>query len=268
MERKLPVLATLIAAVDLCRAHLSYALKIMALWFIIFVIAPYLLLFVSTGNPAESGNSVIEAWDTLSYLLYVIAWGSIAVLWHWRVLRDDSYSQTSVIFDRRVWHYVLRGLLISIIVGGVCFLLIFPAFFILSALDGNTSDLVIVFSVVFCLLLVAGVLLARLSIALPAIALNVPNFSLRDAWKVTAGSNLRLFFVTALPFLPIYLLSWGVVTVGAEVPDFYQLNPFWFLAHLGFQIVGFASGLLGLSILSLTYSFFVESGDKDVLQEA
>ena len=268
MERKLPVLATLIAAVDLCREHLSYALKILAPWFIVFLITPYLLLLVSADNPAEDGNRVIELWDTLSALLYVIAWGSAAVLWHWRLLRDDSYSQKAVIFDSRVWYYVLRGILISIIVGGVTFLMAFPAMFFLSTLGSNASEVIILFTVVGCMAIVGGVLFARLSIALPAIALNVPDFGLRDAWKATEGSSLRLLFVTALPLLPIYLLSWGVAAVGAEVLDFYQLDLFWFLAYLGFQILGFAFGLLGLTVLSLTYAFFVESGDKGVLQEA
>lgn len=263
MEKQLPVLATLIAAVDLCKEHISYALKILAIWFTIFLITPYLLLFVSADNPAD----VIELWETFSGLLYVIAWGSVAVLWHWRVLRDDSYSQRAMIFDNRVWHYVLRGLLISIIIGGACFILAFPAIFILSMVGENASNVVVIFTIVSCVLILAGILLARLSIALPAIALNVPNFGLRDAWNATEGSSLRLFFVTALPLLPIYLLSWGIVAIGAEVTDFYQLDLFWFLAYLGFQIAGFAFGLLGLTVLSLTYAFFVESRDKDALQE-
>jgi len=268
MERKLPVLATLIAAVDLCREHLSYALKILAPWFIVFLITPYLFLFVSIENPAEEGVTAIELWDTLSAFLYVIAWGSIAVLWHWRVLRDDSYGQKAVIFDSRVWYYVLRGILISIIVGGVAFLMAFPAMFVLSTLGSNASDVIVLFTVAGCLLIIVGILFTRLSIALPAIALNVPDFGLRDAWKATAGTSLRLFLVTALPLLPIYLLSGGMIAIGVDVPNFYQLDLLWFLAYLAFQIAGFAFGVLGLTVLSLTYAFFVESRGKDAPEAA
>ncbi|MEM7044431.1 MAG: hypothetical protein AAF543_16600, partial [Pseudomonadota bacterium] len=133
MESKLPVLATIVAAVHLCREHVLYALKIMAPWFLIFLITPYLFASVGIDNPAEHGSAGIQFWEALSALVYIIAWGSIAVLWHWRVLRDDSYSRKAVIFDQRVWYYILRGILIGIIVGGTALLLAVPFIFIVSS---------------------------------------------------------------------------------------------------------------------------------------
>lgn len=267
MGRKLPVLATLVAALDLCREHRSYALKIMAPWFVILSIAPYLLISLSGGVPKAIDVDDFQPWQLVQILMYVVGWGSIAVLWHWRVLRDDSRSGKTVVVDRRVWFYVLRGLLISIIIGAVALFLMIPLVFILSFFTGASFDSIPFFAMIACLLFIVGLVAARLSVALPAIALDVPNFGLGDAWKATSGNGLRLLVVTALPLVPLYLLSFSLDAFGASELDLYRLSPPFILLHILYQVLDFVFGLIGLTVLSLTYAFFVESRETDRVPE-
>ncbi len=258
MEKKLPVLATLVAALDLCREHLSYAIKIMAPWFLILSIAPYLLVSLSGGFPEAADSDSFQPWQLIHIFMYAVGWGSIAVLWHWRVLRDDSQSHKTVVVDQRVWFYVLRGILITIIVGGIALFLMIPFIVILSNFSEALIDSIAFFAMIACVLILIGLVAARLSVALPAIALNIPEFGLRDAWNATAGNSIRLFFVTALPLIPLYLLSWGLEAIGATELDLYRISFLFILFHIVYQVLDFAFGLLGLTVLSLTYAFFVE----------
>lgn len=44
MKRQLPVLSVLVAAIDLSREHISYALKVITPWFLVLVVGPCLLV--------------------------------------------------------------------------------------------------------------------------------------------------------------------------------------------------------------------------------
>lgn len=267
MERKLPVLATLVAALDLCREHVAYALKITAPWLLILLITPYILRGLGLDVRALPTDDSFENWEILIAALYFVGWGSIAVLWHWRVLRDNGQSQKAMTLDRRVWLYLWRGILISIVVGGVVFLLAIPIILFAISLSSEFSKSTPLVLMVLCLAFIFSIIASRLSIALPAIALNVANFGLGDAWNTTAGNGTRLFFVTIPPLIPLYLLSWGMDASGLTQGDIYHLSLPMILLHLATQLLQFAFGLLGLAVLSLNYAFFVESRDKGALQE-
>ncbi len=268
MGKKLPVLATLVAALDLCREHRSYALKIMTPWFLILSVAPYLMFSLSGGFPKTADGDGFHPWQLILSIMYVVGWGSIAILWHWRVLRDDSQSGQAVVVDHRVWFYVLRGLLISIIVGSIALLLMIPFIIILGGFSEALFDSIAFFAMIACVLFLIGIIAARLSVALPAIALDVPDFRLRDAWTATANNSFRLLLVTALPLVPLYLLSWGLEAIGATELDLYRISPPFILLHIVYQVLDFVFGLLGLTVLSLTYAFFVESRNADRVQHS
>ena len=268
MERKLPILATLVAATDLCREHFIYSLKITAPWFFILLIAPYILLAInivpSTG--VESAEGLL--FELLSLALYTVAWGSIAVLWHWRVLRDDSHGGKTMILDRRVWRYVLRGIMIGIIVVAAAFPFGFVLFFIENSLAETAFSPYAAGATTACLWILTGLVFARLAIALPAIALDVPNFGLANAWDATRGNGFRAMFVFSLPFLAASLPYWGLGLASTNDHNLFQITPAWIVVRVLLQISEFVFGLIGLAILSLTYAFFVERRDKTALQES
>ena len=266
MERKLPVLATLIAAADLCRQHAFYALKITGPWVIILLIAPYLIDIVGFDNASEDRMNGLGFKESLYALLYPIAWGFIAVLWHWRVLRDDSQIGRPRIFDRRVLYYILRGIKIVIAVFAAAIAVGLPLMLIERALASTAVGLYAAGAMSIFLWALVGILFGRLSIALPAIALDVPDFGLANAFDATQHNSFRLLIVTSLPLLAATSFHWGLDLVGVDYVDLYQSSPVWSAARLFSHIWDFACGLFGLAVLSLTYAFFVERRDKSALQ--
>lgn len=267
MERKLPVLATLVAALDLCRAHFAYALKIIGPWFGILLIVPFISSAANIAPSPNEGSFENPLLDSLFLVLSVIAWGSIAVLWHWRVLRDDSQSGKIVIFDRRVFGYILRGILIGLFVVAVAFVVGLPMILIGRALIGATGGFYVFGAMMICLWVLIGIVFGRLSIALPAIALDHPKFGLGDAWNATQQNSFRLLIVTSLPLLLAMSLYWVLGLAGFEDTELYPSLQHWSVLRVLLHIWDFAVALFGLAVLSLTYAFFVDRRDKTALQE-
>jgi len=262
MEPKLPIAAIFIAAIDLCREHASYALRIIAPWFLILAIGPCLLVGLNGVDSLEAVSGA-SFWETGFFILTMVGWGSIAVLWHWRILRDDSFSQTFVAFDKRVWRYILKFVLISIIIACLAALFIAlislgPISFLTSALSG-LSFLVLFIGMAVGAIFSALLAGAKLSVALPAVALNNPGFGFSRAWKATEGHGPRLVIITFLPFLPIALMLMEIRLNDAPFFSFALWSAPFALKHLLFKSVEFAFGLLGLTVLSLVYAFFAES---------
>jgi hypothetical protein len=266
MKRQLPVILILIASIDLCRKHAAYALRIIGPWFLILAIGPCLLFGLSSPTSLQLGE-LEEPWSSIFFLLTIVAWGSIAVLWHWRILRDDSLSQRFVIFDKRVWLYALKFVLISIVIVGASMLLVLTlssaAAQLVTSVFGSLGTIVMFFGAI----LTAFFLGARLFVALPAVALKTPNFGFRDAWRVTDGNGVRMFFATWLPFVPLLLLWVKVETNGVPVFGFPHWSAPFVLKHLIHEFVEFSSGLLSLTVLSLCYAFFVEIKDSASQQQ-
>lgn len=164
-----------------------------------------------------------------------------------------------MIFDRRVWLYTLRFILILVIMVGSGFLLIasiaFPPASYLASFFGSGGVAIMFLGA----LLSAYIVSARLSVALPAVAVDVPNFGFSNAWKATEGNELRLFIVTFLPSFPVLLLFMQLSLNGSPLFDApLSWTPF-VLRHFALTFVEFAFGLLTLTVLSLTYAFFAKS---------
>lgn len=266
MEKKLPVLATLIAVLDLCREHSSYALKIMTIWFVLILFLPNLLFSVGNSNPATEPIDGFFAWDFLDFVLYVVGWGSIAILWHRRILLADHDFQAAATFDRRVWSYLLRGFLIGILVLVAGVIVGVPSMLAATSLMGNVDQMIMYFGTTFPLAIVVGTITGRLCIALPAIALDRGDFGLRDAWRATKGNSFRLLLITATSIVLIYVTAWLLGSPSIEEASYYSFSPLPFLLKFVQQLIDFFFGLIGLTILSITYACFAEDRKLAVVQ--
>lgn len=269
MEKRLPILATLVAAVQLCVDNFSFALRILTPWFIILLLVPNLIFAVTKGSSAVLG---FTPWEFVEFALYTVGWGSIAVLWHWRILRDASQDRTSVMLDQRVWSYLVKGFLIGIIVGcialisGILAVVVLRSVFELRIVDQILDRSALSLLILLPMGVVAVIITARLTIALPAIALKVPGFGLRDAWKSTAGNSIRLLLVTALPLVPLYVVGWILGLPSSEESDLYSFSPGPLLLQIVQQTIDFAFGLIGLTVLSITYAYFAENKEAGSVQ--
>ena len=147
--------------------------------------------------------------STLFLLLNAVLFSWLAVCCHRLVLLGIEGESGDRKWTRRETHFllVLTGLYISATLitwlGGMFSSLVLPAL-----LGGWFLAFVYIF---------AWYLFARVSLILPAIALDHP-FNLVRAWRQSAGSGLRLFVIVCI--LPWALSSslWSLYPSGDDVP--------------------------------------------------
>lgn len=264
MEKRLPIFATLDVAIDLTRSNFGYALKIMAPWFLLVLFVPNLIFYFS-GSPSDADAAEqFKLWELVDDLLYFFGWSAIAVLWHWRILRDNSRSHLVITLDRRVWLYALWFFMICLVIVviiGIAVAFFFFIRFFAASLDGlavNFADITVVLT-----LPIMFTILARLPIALPAIALDNFDLGLVEAWQVTKGNTLRLIAVLILPMLPLIIANVIIESIQTGVVESYSLSPPSLFLQLLSQSIDFAIALLALTILSICYAFFVEDRSSE-----
>ena len=137
----------------------------------------------------------------LFWLAILVPLSAIAVGWHRYLLRNEAPVQSSGFgFDHVTKTYAVAALIIGVI-GHIP-----TALQQLTA--GGTSDLQKTLQVIALIgVYVALGITSRLSIALPAIAVEGPGAKLSEAWKATRGNTIRLFFGLMLSVLPMIATS-------------------------------------------------------------
>jgi hypothetical protein len=110
----------------------------------------------------------------------------------------------------------------------------------------------------FLALAVALLVVPRLSLVLPVVALGEP-LSLRQAWRITRGNTLRLALATVLCILPGLLPSlpafWWAWTGATDNRAFYVAGEL--IGSVGYAVFA----IFAVTLLSLTYRFFSEGRD-------
>lgn len=260
MKKRLPVFATLLTAIRLCVDNLSFAIRITMPWFILLLLIPNLIFVLSESSSADQLASDSELSELANLLIYMVGWCSIAVLWHWRILRDSSQAHMLVTFDYRVWFYLARIVLISLIVGGATLFISLLSLLPLGVIGDGIEVKAIIILLATGVGIFIAVLFARLCIALPPIALNVPDFGLRTAWNVTEGNSIRLLLVTLLPVLPVSIVGALIAWLSIDVQSLHSFSPGLFLSIIVVQGLEFITGIVGLTVLSITYAFFADDG--------
>jgi hypothetical protein len=180
--------------------------------------------------------------------LGLVIFSSIAVNWHRYILLDEVTAPEEVFrLDRPVWSYVGRTLLIMLIT--IAPVLIFSLVFV-----NTLPNLGFLLAFPF---FVAGIYIMRMSVALPAIALDRKDFGISAALQVTQGNNLQFAGLLALNGLILFatFLALGIVLsiVGGA-----SLTAAKFLALVLSVPVNLFLSLFSVSLLSSLYGFFVE----------
>jgi hypothetical protein len=178
----------------------------------------------------------------------LVIFSSIAVNWHRYILLDEVTSSEKIFrLDRPVWRYAGRTLLIML--STLLPVIIFSAVFI-SAVPRLSLLLAVPF-------FVAGIFIMRMSVSLPAIALERKDFGIGPAMQLTQGNNLQfaaLLALNALVLLATFLL---LAVVLASVGSLNMTIARILAVALSVPVNLFLS-LFSVSLLSSLYGFFVE----------
>ena len=248
---KLPPFQTIKHALQAVFQFRNAGVRIGLPWMLVLAIMSLIDRSFSVAPDPASGpaNMVLPSpMELVIAALSLVIFSSIAVNWHRYILLDELTASEKIFrLDRPVWHYAGRTLLIMLIT--LVPILILSTIF-LSALPSFSLLLAVPF-------FVAGIYIMRMSVALPALALDRRDFGITAALQVTQGNNLQFAALLALNGLILLatFLALGIVlsAVGgasmtmAKVLDIILSVP-----------VNLFLSLFSVSLLSSLYGFFVE----------
>ncbi len=218
--RKLPVISAFSHALKSTWHNLPFAFHASWMWLLILVpISMWAESRIPTLDPSidfknlppEQMMEFQKAALTfyLSMILSMVIYSSIAVNWHRYVLLDEvPMGSARLRLDKTVWRYVGNTILVFLMV----VLLIMPlglVFGILSIIAGGSHP------ALFAAYIAAVMLLAlpatyRLSIKLPAIALEKQGFRFGDAWNASRGNMTQLILLGALAFAAVIAFGFAL----------------------------------------------------------
>jgi hypothetical protein len=246
--RKLSPFKAITHALNSVVTYRHVAIRIGMFWIPVLIVLGLVEMWAGPPSPQSLESGSVNLVQIVSAGVSLVGFCSMAVSWHRFILRDELGSPMRL--DAPVWRYVGNSILIMLMV-------LVPVVILAVVL----SQVAPVASVLLIpVILVSGALISRLSIKLPAVALDRRDFGFRDAWNASAGNFwqlLGLFLLNAAIVFGMILLL--MIVIGGLT----QISPM--LA----QIVALALGAAGqlfytlfnASIFTSLYGFFVERRD-------
>lgn len=246
----LPVLACINHTLTSTLRFRNAALTIGLPWVAVLSLINIASLVAMRGGDFAAETKQIGGWpDLVLAALSIVAASSVAVNWHRFILRDELPKSLgeAMRLDAPVWRYAGYTL-------ACLFLVLLPVVVLLNISLSFTT----LIPVVLGASILAGILFMRLSVALPAKALDQPAFGMRQAMEATRNNMLSfagIVFVNAAIILAALFVMGLLITVLMQLP-----TPIFII---GSAIISMAANLFvtlfGASLLSSLYGFFVEN---------
>lgn len=261
MTRKLPAGTCIEHAIRSVRNNIAYAFRISWPWYTVVLLASLgasVLLEALTGGDLENNPGPAVPIYIVLGLINLVSFASIAVNWHRYILLDEVPRGSELFrMDDKTWRYLGNLILIMLITIGIVVVILVPVF-VLAAFSESLRFLGFIGALVGYGF--AVIVLYRLSVKLPAIALGRHDFRMSDAWAVTRDNKLSIFFVALLQFLLALLILVAFVLV---VFGLTSANAMLGLAvgTVAQVVIGWILSIFGVTILTSLYGFFVEGRD-------
>ncbi len=272
--RKLPVWRTVGESYQATVMNWRYAIRISWAWLPVLIALSTAMQLLSQQAQVEGPPDTSVAWRGLAMfpilLGYFLPLSSISVAWHRKLLRGESWPHLIYLrLDRIVGRYWLYGLLVMIIfflicvaIGAVVAAVGIGLHFLAAPLPREALFGVMAVVAVPAVILIV-LLMVRLFVLLPGIALDQQRLSPRNAWRHTRKNTWRIFLGALLCWLPpamvlgglVYTVVSGLSSVLAVEPG---LSPTFVLLVAVDQVTSVLIGFFGLSFLALAYRFFFE----------
>lgn len=143
---------------------------------------------------------------------------AFAVAWHRAILCGEA-PRMSLRYGPREWRFMGYSLLIGLVFLGTAIAggIVFGGLAVGLAASGRAGGIVAILSPIVAI--VAWGVCARLSLALPAAAVDEPGGQLKTAWRRGKGNAIRLFFGPIVCAIPVIIVQ--------TVLQFLMGPPFW-----------------------------------------
>lgn len=250
------------------------ALRISWPWMLVYAVAQTLavlfhrdiLAILSGDGPAALGASS-SAWWAFALLICIsmLAFSSLAVSWHRLLLLDEEAEGPERLrLDGLVWRYLGNAALIILTLAPVAIIAMTVGLSIsvavLSPAENGLASFLLALTIALLPVAAVLVVLQRLMIKLPAIALGRTDYGFRNAWDDSKGHVLRLagfvlmvlgasYGLGLLASAPFTLLAATLGTDGLLGP---LLGSFWQLA------INWIGWIVGLNAITTLYGIFAE----------
>jgi hypothetical protein len=200
----------------------------------------------SANSPA--GAASLRPADFIIPVVSMVSVASIAVNWHRYILHDEATPANRIFrLDAVVWKYLGRTLLIML--AGIAPVLGLGVL-VMQAIPQMISLLAIP-------LFIAAVYIMRMSVALPAIALDRSDFGIRQALQLTQGNDLQMAGLLLLNALIILGLVVSLGILLSIAAGFGEAAVKTSAVLLSIPANVFFS-LFSISLISSLYGFFAE----------
>lgn len=200
----------------------------------------------STGDTTTV--MILRPTEFIIFAFSMVIFSSIAVNWHRYILLDEVTASEKIFrLDRPVWNYAGRTLLILVMA-------LVPVLMLSTVVFAALPSLGPVLAFPF---FVAGIYVMRMSVALPAIALERRDFGIGAALQVTQGNNLQFAALLALNAL-ILIATLLVIGIVLSIVGSANMTAAKILAMVLSVPVNLFLSLFSVSLLSSLYGFFVE----------
>lgn len=250
-QRELPVLAAFTHILSGVSTHWRSALKPALPWLVIVALLDAWDLKSQFSTSSQQPDQTLNWMELVAVVIGLIAGSSIAVSWNQFILRDVPLASVQIFrLDRAVWRYLGR----IIVIIAVCFI---PLLALVTAVDFAPPLLM---PIVVALFIQLGVFGYRMSLTLPAAAVNNTTFGLREALEVTRGNNIRILALMAITILMILAVFLGFIIIVGILKSI-NPNAAQFAVFVLIMPIVFFNTLVTSNLLTSLYGFFVERRD-------
>ncbi len=250
--QKIPVIPAIKHALNAVFHFRETGIRIGLPWIILLAaLSTVELLFFGSAdfsNDASAQDLNVRPTDFILAAVGLIALSSIAVNWHRYILLDEHTPPEKIFrLDAPVWKYAAHSILIMLIALVPVIIISF-----LVALATPNAIALLAFP-----LFMAGIYIMRMSVALPATALERNDFGIRAALQATAGNNLQFAGLLALNAL-IMLGTFLALAVALTIAGNISITVVKVCAVLLSIPANLFFSLFSISLLSSLYGYFAE----------
>jgi hypothetical protein len=244
---------------------------IRTVWVWMLLIAPVMAIFLwwqeprlmemtqaaRAHEPFTDPNPLLTlVMQILGQVIVLPALASVAVAWHRLLLRGEHPGPGLYLrLDSVVAGYAILAFWIAVITLGPGY--VSRMFQIITGISATTAGVaaLVVQSLAGVASIIAFFIVARLSLALPGIALGRDDVTLGTAWRISKRNTWRMFWAYFLCILP-----WGAISGGilywVFLPD--QGRAGVTLVSVVMGLLWIPVGMISVGMLSLAYRHFFE----------
>ncbi len=259
--RKLPVVAAFKHIVRSTFNNIGFAWHVSWPWML--AILPINVIgnfYTISSSPVPGEMSAQVAFVSLLIAIpTMFAFASVAVSWHRYILRDEvPHGWARLRADNTVWRYFGNTILIIFILVAALVPVALVAGGLLAV--GGTAGAIIAVPIYLAAVVFSISAFYRMSVKLPAIALERRDYSIGNALTDTRGNHWPLLGLALLFALVMIVLAFVIAGFGVALGA--TGNVFALFVLVGVQlVVNWFATIMAVTLLTSLYGFFVEKRD-------